>query len=213
MVRRFSTELDSSDAMERAVGGAYAEVGAQQAELLMSLGLRDGQYLVDVGCGAGRTAFALRHLGGLRYLGTDVVPELLAYAQAKVDRSDWRFQLVEGLSVPEAPDVAQFAIMFSVLTHLTPREGRAYLGDVARVVQPGGTIVASFLDSAWREHRRAHGGWLRQAYGRVIGTMVKNVFLSRGQIARWARDLDLRAEFFGPERLGQSYVVMTKPVR
>ena len=40
---------------------------------------------------------------------------------------------------------------------------------------------------------------------------MKNVVLDRSEIEAWARDLRLGLQFHGPERIGQSYCVFTKP--
>ena len=101
--------------------------------------------------------------------------------------------------------------MFSVLTHLTPREGRKYLGEAVRVTRPSGRIVISFLDRSLEIHRQAAGRLLDQIYVRLRGISVKNVVLDRGEIEGWARDLRLALQFHGPERIGQSYCVLVKP--
>jgi SAM-dependent methyltransferase len=198
-------------AMELAVGGDYVSMGERHVEVLRRHGLTDQHFLVDVGCGSGRTAYALRGLAGLRYHGTDVVPELVAFARTKVARPDWRFSVVERLAIPEPSGAADFVAMFSVLTHLTPNEGRIYLADAARVLRPGGKIVASFLDATIPAHRRMAGGRIEQFVRRFVTRKgVKSVVLTKEQITRWAADLVLRVEFFGHERIGQSYVILTK---
>jgi SAM-dependent methyltransferase len=203
--------IDPAGAMERAVGGDYVRIGEIQATLLRELGLSRGDYLVDVGCGSGRTAFALRDDASLRYLGTDVVPELLDHARKTTQRPDWRFVLVEGLVVPEGDASADMISMFSVVTHLTPAEGRRYVTDAVRVLKPGGKLIVSFLDKTIDLHRKVTGGWLFQLRERFGRRSVKNVVLDRKAIEAWGRDLNLGIAFFGPERIGQSYVVFTKP--
>ena len=81
-VRRLIESHDGeNEAMAAAVGGEFAAIGTIERDLLVQWGLRDDAYLVDVGCGSGRLAQPLDQ-GGFagRYLGTDVVPELLAHA-------------------------------------------------------------------------------------------------------------------------------------
>jgi 2-polyprenyl-3-methyl-5-hydroxy-6-metoxy-1,4-benzoquinol methylase len=52
---------------------------------MVQCGLRDSMSFVDVGCGSGRLAYALRDMK-ISYLGTDVVPELVAYAVRLCDQ-------------------------------------------------------------------------------------------------------------------------------
>ena len=125
----------------------------------------------------GRTAYALRGVSMLRYFGIDVVPELIAYAEQKVARPDWRFAVVEGLSVPEKDAQADFVVMFSVLTHLTAREGRRYVADALRVLKPGGRLLGSFLDETVEVHRDVAGGWLEQTRNRLHAEAVLSVML------------------------------------
>ena len=90
-----ATEPDYEAAMARAVGGSYDEMGMCGRRLLEALGLQDTHYVIDIGAGSGRLASALKDLPKLRYLGTDVVSELLEFAQKKCGRDDWSFELVD----------------------------------------------------------------------------------------------------------------------
>ncbi len=114
--------LDTSDskmrAMELAVGGFFDKVGALERDLMLQLGLSGQSYLVDVGCGSGRLASKLAGLEGLRYLGIDVVSDMLDFAQSICKRSDWRFEISNDLSIPEQDKQADFITFFSVFTHL-----------------------------------------------------------------------------------------------
>jgi ubiquinone/menaquinone biosynthesis C-methylase UbiE len=84
-----AVEPDYEVAMSLAVGGgSYTEIGAQNRRLLQSLGLQGTHYLIDIGAGSGRLATALSDLSNLRYMGTDVVPELLEFARKKCGRED-----------------------------------------------------------------------------------------------------------------------------
>jgi ubiquinone/menaquinone biosynthesis C-methylase UbiE len=134
MVRTFVARYGRAEAMDRAVGGDA--VGHMHVAILREAGLRDNDYLIDVGCGIGRTAMALREVATQRYLGTDVVPELLDHARERVGRPDWRFALVDHLVIPEADAAADMVTMFSVLTHLSARRGRRYLAEAVRVIRP-----------------------------------------------------------------------------
>ena len=72
------------EAMARAVGGNYYQIGQIELELLQFAGLRSGMSVLDLGCGSGRLAHALGGSGLiLQYTGVDVVPRLLEYAATK----------------------------------------------------------------------------------------------------------------------------------
>jgi methylase of polypeptide subunit release factors len=77
-------EPDYETAMALAVGGSYNEAGMRGRRLLDALGLQNTHYVIDVGAGSGPLANALKDLPKLRYLGTDVVSELLKFAQRNV---------------------------------------------------------------------------------------------------------------------------------
>jgi ubiquinone/menaquinone biosynthesis C-methylase UbiE len=110
-----ATEPDYEAAMARAVGGSYEETGMRARRLLEALGLQDTHYVIDVGAGSGRLASALKDLPKLRYLGIDVVSELLEFAQRKCGRDDWSFELVDEIEIPEADAVADFVVFFRFL--------------------------------------------------------------------------------------------------
>ena len=80
LVSLLKATYPAEEAMQRAVGGYYDEMGELQANFLASY-LEPTSSVVDLGCGSGRTA---KHLGvrypRLTYLGLDVVQDLLDYA-------------------------------------------------------------------------------------------------------------------------------------
>ena len=102
-------------------------------------------------------------------MGIDIVPEMIPFARDKCERPDWRFVVVEGLSIPEQDNVADYISFFSVITHLTAEESFRYLQDAARTLKQGGKIVASFLDKKVEEHRRLTGSGVRQFAHRMRG--------------------------------------------
>lgn len=133
-------------ALKAAVGGDFDQIGFLERELLIQSGLRPDGYLIDVGCGSGRLAKPLADYLSGKYLGLDVVPELVEYARQLVGRPDWRFEVVEGLKIPEADGQADVVCFFSVLTHLLHEDSYLYLQEARRVLKPGGKIVFSFLE-------------------------------------------------------------------
>ena len=175
------------EAMSLAVGGEFEAIGLIERDLLIFIGLpRDG-FVVDVGCGSGRLAVPLSGYLKGGYLGTDVVPELLAYARRVVARPDWRFELVDGLVIPAADGTADVVCFFSVFTHLLHEESYRYLEEAKRVLKPSGRIVFSFLEFAV-----ASLWYVFEANLATLGSdLPLNQFMSRDAIHAWAEHLGL----------------------
>lgn len=184
-------ETDEARVMARMVGGKFEEMGQAHRRLLEENGLSPGMRLVDVGCGSGRTAWGLRDIDGLDYLGTDIVPDLLDFAREKCARPDWRFELVEELVIPAADDWADFILFLSVFTHLKPAQSLIYLNEARRVLRPGGKVVFSYLDRNAPAHVAAYPSLWRQWIARILKLDVRNEFVTRQIVDDWLRDSGL----------------------
>jgi ubiquinone/menaquinone biosynthesis C-methylase UbiE len=109
-----------------------------------------GRVLLDFGCGGGAQAFFFE--GDFRgVIGVDVVEEHLdAFARAVVKKG-WagRFQpvLYDGTHLPLADESVDFAVSFEVLEHVEDDESA--LGELGRVVQPGGFLCLSVPNRWW----------------------------------------------------------------
>ena len=206
MVDDFMETLPLDEAMETAVGGNYRGFGILQRQIVFQNGLNPDGYLIDIGCGSGRTAYALRAFAELRYLGIDVVESLLAYATAMCERPDWRFEKTTGLTIPETDGVADMVSAFSLFTHLLHEESFAYLAEARRVLKPGGVIVFSFLDFAVEDH------WdvFLTCVDRIGVPGHLNQFIDTTAIRIWAEHLDL--EVLALHGGDVTYVVLEEPV-
>jgi ubiquinone/menaquinone biosynthesis C-methylase UbiE len=174
-------------AMEEAVGGDFEQLGILERELLVSQGLAPGGFLIDVGCGSGRLAVQLVDYLTGRYLGTDVVPDLLDHARGLVRRPDWRFEVVDQLAIPAEDAEADMVCFFSVMTHLLHEESYRYLEEARRVVRPGGKVVFSFLEFGVDEHWAVFEMNLKS----IGQDGVLNQFIDPAAISVWARHLDM----------------------
>jgi ubiquinone/menaquinone biosynthesis C-methylase UbiE len=197
-------------AMELAVGDAYEQFGNIEADIVIGAGLKEGDTILDMGCGSGRLSSVLsKRFKSLRYTGTDVVDELLAYAKEK-SSPDYVFIKHLSLSVPINDGELDFFCAFSVFTHLYHDETFVYLQDVHRAMKPGGTIVFSFLEAAEEAHWPVFENQIRIRREAIDVPLV--MFLERPMIEMFARRIGLQIlrYQFGPP-LGQSLVVMRRP--
>jgi len=177
-------------AMEWIVGGQYSQIGILESSALITLGLKPGHTLVDVGCGSGRLPFALRNYLTGRFIGTDILGEALEFAREKCGRPDWEFIRNSEPTIPAADSSADFISFFSVFTHLLDEDIFRFLMEARRVLKPGGKIVFSLLDFECESHWTVFEATLADRNpDRVI-----NKFISKGAIRRWSRALGLEVE-------------------
>jgi ubiquinone/menaquinone biosynthesis C-methylase UbiE len=209
--RKMMRSLKSRFGLDRAVrsfaGGDFEALGILERELLIQQGLPKDGYLIDVGCGPGRLAAPLSEYLSGRYLGLDIVPELIKYARRLVRRPDWRFEVAPGLTIPEHDRVADMVCFFSVFTHLLHEQSYLYLQEAARVLKPEGKIVFSFLEF------QAPGHWpLFETAIKSLDNDIypKTVFMGRDAISAWASHLNLRIEKI--EDAHAPHITLSRPV-
>jgi ubiquinone/menaquinone biosynthesis C-methylase UbiE len=195
-------------AMALAVGGGDYEInGRLECDALVDCGLKPGHSVVDIGCGSGRLSTELTNRFGdqIKYLGLDVVPELLDYARSKAIDT-YKFETTEGLVIPASATTIDFVAAFSVFTHLKHRETLAYMREAHRVLRTGGILLFTFLELL--RHRRE---LMYTVAVTLLGRRkVQNHFLSRRGIERWAKAIGFQVEAIGPNPMGQSLAVLRK---
>lgn len=178
-----------SSAMELAVGGEFHSFGIALKDFVVQCGLKDSMTLIDVGCGSGRMAYALRRMN-INYAGFDVVPELIDYAEKICERPDWKFRIVKDLKIPLDDASTDMVVFVSVFTHLRHEETYIYLAEAKRILKPNGTIVFTFLDFSQPHH------WIIfQSYVDAVQSghipMPVDQFIDESTIATWAEHLEL----------------------
>lgn len=217
-VSQIKSNMSYTHAMEEAIGGQFEKFGKIELSLLHFFGLRPEDYLIDIGCGSGRLAIPLSKVHNGKYLGTDLVPELINYARNNVHNRHWRFSVVDHIDIPEAACEADMICFFSVMTHLLHEQSYWYLEEAKRVLKPGGRIIFSFLEFNDPNHWEIFGWSIKEAKSR--GRAPLNVFIERDAIEVWARALGLTIECIhsGSEQLvpegplGQAICVLHKPM-
>ena len=189
LVQRNRETMPHEEAMAHSIGSQFEAFGIIQSEMLRFYGLKPDGRLIDVGCGAGRTAIPLSrsHPGG--YLGTDLVEDLVENARTKCARPDWSFQVVSGLTIPAEDQSADMVCMFSVLTHLLHEQSYLYLEEARRTLKPGGRVVFSFLEFLMPFHWAVFENTVQDA--RTGTDNPLNVFIERVAIQAWAEHLDM----------------------
>lgn len=135
------------------VGGAWDAMGDLQFKFLVDQGLEPGSHLLDVGCGSLRGGVRfVQYLDPGHYCGMDRSPELLDAGKRELARA--------GLSEKQALLLADenfafsrfdrsfdFALAQSVFTHLPFNTILRCLGEMERVLRPGGRFFVTYFRS------------------------------------------------------------------
>ncbi|MGH3505943.1 MAG: class I SAM-dependent methyltransferase [Nocardioidaceae bacterium] len=121
--------------------------------------------VLDFGCGAGRTAQALRRHSEA-VLGVDISAPMLEIARRLDESGSCDFVLNDRPDLSAFGDGA-FDLAYSslVLQHLPPEVARAFLGELGRVVRPGGAVV---VQVATKPTASAKGWLFRVAPRRLL---------------------------------------------
>ncbi len=124
--------------------GEYHKLAWKKLEQLQQIGLKPNSRVLDVGCGTGQLALSLETFLDHRgcYFGTDLGPEAIAYCHTRFQKPNFRFAVNEMTSIPVKDQAFDFITYFSVFTHTYPDETALLLAESARLLAPGGTIVA-----------------------------------------------------------------------
>ncbi|MFF3486511.1 class I SAM-dependent methyltransferase [Streptomyces sp. NPDC002701] len=119
----------------------FPDDGPAYAAAVAELGLRDGDHVLDAGCGTGRALPPLRKAVGPSgvVLGADVTPAMLeAAARAGRDRAG-RLLLADVARLPLRSESLHAVFAAGLVAHL-PNPGEN-LRELARVVRPGGLLA------------------------------------------------------------------------
>ncbi|MCL6670018.1 class I SAM-dependent methyltransferase [Streptomyces panaciradicis] len=119
----------------------FPDDGPSYASAVADLGLREGDRVLDAGCGTGRTLTPLRAAVGATgvAVGVDLTPAMLqAAVRAGRDR-DGRLLLADVAALPLRSESLDAVFAAGLIAHLPrPTEN---LRELARVVRPGGTLA------------------------------------------------------------------------
>lgn len=162
-------------------------------ELTLEAGV--GNAVADVGCGTGRLIPYLAGRG-LAPRGVDLSPGMVEVAAR--DHPGFGFEVADLRELPFADAGLAGVVCWYSLIFLPPDARAVAFGELARVVKPGGYLVAAFKDGDG-QHRRA---------GRSAGLGVEfdAYWLSAGEMAQRVTDAGFSVVFQGgrPAEEGES---------
>lgn len=120
--------------------------GRFRARLLDLARLSPGEAVLDVGCGTGTLAIAVKQRVGPagEVRGVDPSPEMVARASGKAAKAgvDVRFDTAAIEQLPLADASLDVVLSSLMLHHLTDDGRRRGLVEIARVLKPGGRFLA-----------------------------------------------------------------------
>jgi SAM-dependent methyltransferase len=128
--------------------GRWSRVLAEK--FLDFVGLRDGERVLDVGCGTGALAAsaAARTLRS-EIVGIDPIAPFLDYARRRIPDARVRFDLGDALNLPYAP--GSFDQCLSLLVIMFIGDAGRAVSEMRRVTRPGGSVAVCVWDKVGME--------------------------------------------------------------
>jgi ubiquinone/menaquinone biosynthesis C-methylase UbiE len=153
------------------------------AALIERLELREGQSVLEVGCGTGATMVRLARFNLARIDGLDLLPEMLRVARRRVRLaglgSRSRLYLARrGAPFPIAGDTYDRVYTESVLGMQDVEGAHVLLTEIFRVLRPGGRYVAN--EAIWR------AGVPPQIIARINAACLRDFGLRMASAAPWS---------------------------
>jgi ubiquinone/menaquinone biosynthesis C-methylase UbiE len=155
-------------------------------QMLARAELRAGERVLDVGCGTGTLLVAL----GLAHpevvaVGLDPDPKALARAERKLRRAGLAVRLERGSAAALGFESESFDCVLSsfMFHHLDAPSQRAMLGEVFRVLKPGGRLELMDFEGRPKHRARWRLGEAGEATG-VLASMQEAGFSQARVIAR-----------------------------
>jgi GrpB-like predicted nucleotidyltransferase (UPF0157 family)/SAM-dependent methyltransferase len=142
----------------------FKKVGVEFKERFINYaGLQPDHKMLDVGCGLGRMAIPLTSYltSGGEYYGFDLREITIEWCQQKIASNFSNFHFLHSNVIskhyynkgetsaaeykfPFEDNFFDLVIVVSVFTHMLPEDVDAYLGEISRVLKPGGKCLVTF---------------------------------------------------------------------
>jgi SAM-dependent methyltransferase len=151
--------------------------------------VRDGDAVLDVGCGAGRLLTELGIFREIKPFGVDVALDRYTFKEIPAARFD-------GQSLPFAPGSFDVTVCCYVLHHLTPQHAKALIGEMVRVTRRRIVLLEDSLprfDWFYRQRNRFHRINAAAMYGGESATYRppndEAMFMTHDQWRAFASDI------------------------
>lgn len=114
-----------------------------------------GRKVLDAGCGAGYGAAELAR-EAREVLGIDIAAEAIHYAREHYRTDNLRFERASCVEIPAPVGSFDLVVAFEIIEHLS--DWRGFLGEVRRVLSPGGQFLVSTPNKLYYAEARAELG-------------------------------------------------------
>lgn len=116
---------------------------AKLKEAEKALEIKEGDRILDVGCGSGLLAHFLAKNTGTHVIAVDANPKAIEFARNKYSESNLEFKLglLDELQLPE--NFFNKIVFLEVIEHISLEQGKKILQTFNNLLKPGGRIVIS----------------------------------------------------------------------
>jgi len=145
--------------------GQFRKAGQEYLEICKSMaGLRPNEKILEIGCGMGRFSLAFsRYIDSNgSYDAIDTMPKVIEYCLENISAKfpNFNFQLIDVYNeeynkqgkfnaseykFPFESNTFDFVFLYSVFTHLIPKDLTNYLKEISRVLKTGGRCLISYI--------------------------------------------------------------------
>jgi SAM-dependent methyltransferase len=140
--------------------GDWGREHVLDAVMLSRIAGRGFRTALDVGCGEGRFCRMLRGQS-INVIGIDSTVALLEQARRRDPQGDYRLSKAEQLAF----DDGSFDLVVSYLTLIDIADFRTAIGEMVRVLRPGGTLLIANMSNLASCNPK---GWVRDGNGRPL---------------------------------------------
>lgn len=155
--------------------GDYSRRHVLDAPMAARVRGRGYRTALDVGCGEGRFCRMMRGWG-VEPVGIDPTEALLTRARTLDPQGDYRAGGAEALPFPDGA----FDLVVSYLTLIDIPDVERAIGEMARVLRPGGSLLIANLNGF-----STAGRWIRDAEGRRLHFAMDRYLESRPEHVSW----------------------------